>query len=51
LAIEQQHEELGLEIDARTAVTGWLGESMDYGMAIEVLLNHLPHRNEQHADP
>lgn len=39
LAIEQQHEELGLLLDARTAVTAWLGESMDYGMAVEALLN------------
>ena len=47
LTIEREHEDLGIEIDARTAVTGWLGESMDYGMAIEVLLNRLPHRDSQ----
>jgi hypothetical protein len=43
LAIEREHEELGIEIDARTAVTAWLGESIDYGMAVESLLN----RNHQ----
>jgi hypothetical protein len=43
LAIEREHEELGLEIDDRTAVTAWLGESMDYGMAVGALLN----RNHQ----
>lgn len=37
--IEREHEELGLEIDARTAVTAWLGEVMDYGMAVEALLS------------
>jgi hypothetical protein len=39
LAIEREHKELGLEIDYRTAVTVWLGESMDYSMAVGALLN------------
>jgi hypothetical protein len=45
LAIEQEHEEMGLEIDEKTAVTAWLGESMDYGWAVEALLrrNHRTH--------
>jgi len=32
------HEAQGLEIDARTATTGWRGERMDYGMAIDLLI-------------
>lgn len=32
------HEAQGLEIDARTATTGWRGETMDYGMAIDLLI-------------
>lgn len=32
LAIEAEDEALGLRIDARTAVTRWLGESMDTGL-------------------
>jgi len=33
------HSEVGLEIKADTAATLWRGESMDYGLAVEVLLN------------
>jgi hypothetical protein len=32
------HEEQSLHIDAHTARTRWRGESMDYGLAIDVLL-------------
>jgi hypothetical protein len=31
------HEKQSLHIDAHTARTRWRGESMDYGLAIEVL--------------
>jgi Domain of unknown function (DUF222) len=33
------HEERGIHIDERTAGTRWSGESMDYGLAVEVLLH------------
>jgi hypothetical protein len=32
------HAERGIEIDADTAATGWRGERMDYGIAIDALL-------------
>ena len=32
------HEERGIRIDARTAVTRWDGVRMDYGLGVEVLL-------------
>jgi len=32
------HEKQSLHIDAHTARTRWRGESMDYGLAIDVLL-------------
>ena len=32
------HQERGLSINRRTAVTQWAGESMDYGWAVEALL-------------
>lgn len=34
-----QHEERGIHINERTAETKWCGESMDYGLAVEVLLH------------
>ena len=34
------HEQLGIRIDKRTATTRWRGEKMDYGLAIDVLLQH-----------
>jgi hypothetical protein len=45
LAIEQQHKEMGLEIEEKTAITAWLGEPMDYGWAVEALYrrNHRTH--------
>lgn len=39
LAIEREHRGLGLEINAMTAVTSWRGESMDYGLAVGVMLD------------
>jgi hypothetical protein len=39
LAIEAEDHTLGLGIDARTAVTLWLGESMDYGYAVGTLMD------------
>ncbi len=39
LAIEAEDAALGLRIDARTAVTRWLGESMDYGFAVSMLMD------------
>jgi Domain of unknown function (DUF222) len=33
------HEERGIHINERTAGTRWSGESMDYGLAVEVLLH------------
>jgi len=44
--IEHEHEAMGIEIDADTAVTAWQGEVMDYGMAVEALLRR-DHRAEQ----
>ena len=34
------HEQDGMRIDKDTAATRWRGEKMDYGLAIEVLLQH-----------
>ena len=34
----KQNTEHGLTIDARTAVTRWKGERMDYGIAIDSVL-------------
>jgi hypothetical protein len=38
LAIEREHDGLGLEIDSRTAVTRWEGEKMDYDLAVGAML-------------
>jgi hypothetical protein len=35
---ESPHAERGIHIDANTAATGWRGERMDYGIAIDSLL-------------
>jgi Domain of unknown function (DUF222)/HNH endonuclease len=34
------HQERGIHIDARTAATRWTGERMDYGLAMDVLLQN-----------
>jgi len=39
MGIEIANRELGLEIDSRTAITAWRGEVMDYGLAVEALLD------------
>ena len=36
--LEDEHGRLGLHIDSRTGVSRWLGERMDYNVAIEALL-------------
>jgi hypothetical protein len=33
------HEHAGIHIDARTAATRWDGGSMDYGIAMDVLMS------------
>lgn len=38
LAIEREHDGIGLAIDSRTAVTRWQGERMDYDLAIGAML-------------
>lgn len=38
--LRSAHAENGLTIDAGTPVPGWRGEIMDYGLAVEVLLQH-----------
>jgi hypothetical protein len=34
------HAQQGIRIDKNTAATLWRGEKMDYGLGIEVLLQH-----------
>jgi Domain of unknown function (DUF222)/HNH endonuclease len=38
------HRQRGIHIDEATASTLWRGESMDYGLAVEVLLQHAKRR-------
>ncbi|TFH75220.1 HNH endonuclease [Gammaproteobacteria bacterium LSUCC0112] len=38
LAIEREHEGIGLVIDSRTAVTRWQGERMDYDLAVGAMM-------------
>jgi hypothetical protein len=33
-----QHVRSGIHVNAGTAVTRWAGESMDYGLGVEVLM-------------
>lgn len=40
LAIEREHEGIGLMIDSRTAVTRWQGERMDYDLAVGAMFNY-----------
>jgi len=37
------HDEQGIHIDSQTAATRWLGERMDYGLAIQGLLQQSEH--------
>ena len=39
LAIENEHQSMGLGITSQTAITEWQGEVMDYGLAVGTLLN------------
>ena len=39
-ALQAAHEQQGIVIDKKTATTRWRGEKMDYGLGIEVLLQH-----------
>jgi hypothetical protein len=39
LFIESEHRAQSLRIDARTAITRWNGESMDYGFAVGILMD------------
>ncbi len=39
LAIEREHDGLGLAIDSHTAVTRWEGEKMDYDLAVGAMLS------------
>ena len=38
--LQAVHEQQGIHIDKKTATTRWRGEKMDYGLAIDVLLQH-----------
>ena len=38
------HDQQGIRIDKSTATTRWRGEKMDYGLAIDVLLQHAKRR-------
>jgi hypothetical protein len=38
--LQAVHDQQGIHIDKKTATTRWRGEKMDYGLAIEVLLQH-----------
>jgi hypothetical protein len=38
--LPEYHEQQSIRIDKNTATTRWRGETMDYGLAIEVLLQH-----------
>jgi hypothetical protein len=39
LAIEKEHDGIGLAIDSRTAVTRWEGEKIDYDLAVGAMLS------------
>jgi hypothetical protein len=45
-----QNRERGLHIDRRTATTRWAGEGMDYGLAVEVLLQKVRKRRGVEAE-
>jgi hypothetical protein len=41
----------GLEIDRTTAATGWTGESMDYGWAVQALLQRRQCARQSSPEP
>src|SRR6202042_2076905 len=38
--LQEDHTQQGIRIDPKTATTRWRGETMDYGLAVDVLLQH-----------
>ena len=44
------HRQLGIHINGGTASTLWRGEGMDYGLAVEVLLQHAKRRRNVSAE-
>jgi hypothetical protein len=44
--LSQEHKQQGIQIDKNTATTRWRGEKMDYGLAIDVLIQH-SHRGDR----
>ena len=48
--LSETHQQQGIHIDARTATTLWRGEVMDYGLAVEVLLQHAKRRRNVSAE-
>jgi hypothetical protein len=38
--LQEDHTQQGIRIDPKTATTRWRGEKMDYGLGVEVLLQH-----------
>ena len=41
----------GLEIDHRTGASGWTGESMDYGWAVQALLQRRQCARQSSTEP
>ncbi len=50
LQLPAVHHEQGIRIDEKTATTRWRGEKMDYGLAIDVLLQHARRRPHVSAE-
>jgi hypothetical protein len=48
--LAQVHDEQGIPIDCHTAVTRWCGERMDYGLAIQVLLQQAERARDVSAE-
>lgn len=44
-----EHRARGITIDAKTAANRWTGESCDYGLGVEVLLQHAKRGRECHT--
>jgi hypothetical protein len=49
-ALRAVHDQQGIVIDKKTATTRWRGEKMDYGLGIEVLLQHAKRRPRVSAE-